>query len=113
MTKNIWVINEYAGSPEYGMTFRHYYLAKEFVKKGNSVTIITASYSHFLKKYPKMDNKTYQTEDIDGITYLWIKALKYAKSFDKRRVLKWFQFVAKPGIVFAQKRGQSLLWIPF
>lgn len=92
MSKNIWIINEYAGSPEYGMTFRHYYLAKNFVKAGHKATIISASYSHFLKKYPEMDGKTYQTEDIDGIEYLWIKALTYTKSFDKKRVLKWFQF---------------------
>ncbi|MCK5809369.1 glycosyltransferase family 4 protein, partial [bacterium] len=62
------------------------------IKAGHKTTIITASYSHFLKKYPKMDGNTYQTEDIDGIQYLWIKALTYTKSFDKKRVLKWFQF---------------------
>ena len=49
MSKNILIINEYAGSLEYGMTFRHYYLAKEFIKQGHDVTIATASYSHFLK----------------------------------------------------------------
>jgi len=25
MSKNIWIINEYAGSPYHGMEFRHYY----------------------------------------------------------------------------------------
>lgn len=90
--KHIWIINEYAGSPEYGMTFRHYYLAKEFVAQGMPTTIISASYSHFLKKYPNMNHLNYQKENIDGIDYLWLKVLKYSKSFDKRRVLKWFQF---------------------
>lgn len=93
--KNILIINEYAGSLDYGMTFRHYYLGKEFVKQGNNVTIVTASYSHFLNKFPEMDNRTYKTEEIEGITYLWIRVIKYSKSFDKKRVLKWFEFMSK------------------
>lgn len=32
-------------------------------------------------------------EVIDGINYLWIKVVKYPKSFCKRRVLKWFDFM--------------------
>ena len=31
-TKNIWIINQYAGSPKHGMTFRSYSLAKGFIK---------------------------------------------------------------------------------
>lgn len=92
MSKNIWIVNEYAGSPEYGMTFRHYYLAKEFVQQGHSVTIITASYSHFLKKFPPMEEKKYYLENIEGVDFLWVKVNRYKEAFDKRRILKWFEF---------------------
>lgn len=92
MSKNIWIINDYAGSPKHGMTFRHYYLAKGFVKAGNHSTIITASYSHFLKKRPEMQGQKYKLENIDNIDYVWINVVKYSKSFDKKRVFKWFQF---------------------
>jgi len=92
--KNILIVNEYAGSPKYGMNYRHYYLAKEFISRGYNVTIVSASYSHLLSEYPKVD-KTYTEEDIDGITYLWIKVNKYKSSFDKKRVLKWFEFTSK------------------
>lgn len=95
MSKNILIINEYVGSLKHGMNFRHYYLAKEFVKRGYNTTIVTASYSHFLKKFPDMENKTYKKEDIDEIKYIWIKVIKYSKSFDKKRVLKWFEFMIK------------------
>lgn len=95
MSKNILIINEYAGSPRYGMTFRHYYLAKEFINKGYKTTIITGSYSHFLKKFPNMQNSIYKNEIIDGVNYLWIKVMKYSKSFDKKRALKWFEFTYK------------------
>jgi len=95
MSKNILIINEYAGSPRYGMTFRHYYLAREFINKGYKTTIVTGSYSHFLKKFPNMQNSLYKNEIIDGVNYLWIKVMKYSKSFDKKRALKWFEFTYK------------------
>jgi len=93
--KNILIINEYAGSLKNGMTFRHYYLAKEFIKQEYKTTIVTASYSHFLKEFPDMENKTYKKEDIDGVKYIWIKVVKYSKSFDRKRVFKWFEFMTK------------------
>lgn len=97
---NIWIINEYAGSPYHGMEFRHYYLGKEFVKLGHNVTIISASYSHLFRNPPNI-NKYFTLEKIDGIKYLWIKVPKYEKSTDKRRVLKWIVF------------SLSLFFVPF
>lgn len=95
MKKNIWIINEYAGSPYHGMTYRHYYLAKELHTLGYNVTIITASYSHFLTEKPDMKARTYLTEEIEGIRYVWIKVIEYDRSFDKKRILKWFDFTLK------------------
>ncbi len=88
--KNIWIINEYAGSPYHGMEFRHYYLGKELVKSGHKVTIISSSYSHLFKHLPKQGR-----ENIDGVNYLWLKTFNYGNSHDKRRVLKWFLFTFK------------------
>jgi glycosyltransferase involved in cell wall biosynthesis len=95
MSKNILIINEYAGSPSYGMTFRHYYFAKEFIKKGYNTTIVSASFSHFLKKYPNMDGKNFQKEKVDGVDFVWIKVIEYTKSFSKKRALKWIDFTLK------------------
>jgi len=86
--KNIWIINEYAGTPYHGMEFRHYYLGKELVKLGNQVTVVSSSYSHLFKNLPKQ-----KREKIDGIDYLWLKTFNYGESHDKRRVLKWFLFM--------------------
>jgi len=89
--KTIWIINDYAGSPYHGMVFRHYYLAKEWVKKGYNVYIISATYSHYFKKLPPSKD-IYNFEEIDEINYIWIKVPKYKNSIDKKRVLKWFVF---------------------
>ncbi|MBD3789210.1 MAG: glycosyltransferase family 4 protein [Campylobacterales bacterium] len=95
MNKRIWIINEYAGSPKYGMTFRHYYLAKAFNDAGCDTTIISGAYSHFLKQLPQMAESTYKVENVEGVRFLWIKVVKYMKSFDKKRVYKWFEFMMK------------------
>ena len=87
MGKNIWIINEYAGSPYHGMEFRHYYLGKELVKLGHSVNVVSSSYSHLFKKLPEKSQ-----ENIDGINYVWLKTLNYGDSHNKKRVLKWFIF---------------------
>ncbi len=87
--KNIWIINEYAGSPYHGMEFRHYYLSKELIKLGYHVTIISSTYSHLFKKFPS-DNKWFNFEWIDGIQYVWIKVPRYSASQSVGRVLKWF-----------------------
>ena len=89
-SKNIWIINEYAGSPYHGMEFRHYYLGKELVKLGNRVTVVSSSYSHLFKNLPKE-----KRENIDGVDYLWLGTFDYGESHDKRRVLKWFLFMFK------------------
>ncbi len=46
---NILLINHYAGSPELGMEFRPYYMAKEWVKMGHQVLIVGGSFSHLRK----------------------------------------------------------------
>lgn len=92
--KNIWIINEYAGSPYHGMEFRHYYIAKELSKLGFDVTVVTSSYSHLFKNPPKV-SKSYEFETIDSIKYLWVKTFNYGKSQNKKRVLKWFYFAFK------------------
>jgi len=90
MSKKIWFINEYAGTPYHGMEFRHYYIGKELIKLGHEVTVVSSSYSHLFKNIPKKKKET-----IDGVDYLWLKTFNYGSSHDKRRVLKWFIFMAK------------------
>jgi len=72
------------------MEFRHYYLAKELVKSGHSVSIVSSSYSHLFSHQP-----TSLREYIDGIEYIFLKTIDYGLAHDKKRVLKWFLFMFK------------------
>lgn len=89
---NILLINHYAGSKEYGMEYRPYYLAKEWVKQGHKVTIVAATFSHLRLKNPVV-NEDYSCENIDGIRYVWFKTPSYTGSL--ARILNILVFVRK------------------
>lgn len=86
-------INHYAGSPDMGMEFRPYYLAREWVKMGHKVTIIAGDYSHLRIRNPKVSDD-FQKECIDGIEYLWLKTGSYDGN-GVSRALSMFRFVYK------------------
>lgn len=86
---NILYIDHYAGSPYYGMEFRPYYLAREWVKQGHNVTIIAASFSH-LRQYNPGIKKDFHEEVIDGIKYVWFKTPVYGGSLARIKNIMTF-----------------------
>ena len=89
--KNIWIINQYAGSSNHGMTFRSYFLAKEFIKS-HRVTIFSASFSHVMSNPPSVSKK-YTEENINGIKYFWLKVPVYKQSKSFGRLISMFIFL--------------------
>lgn len=87
---NILLINHYAGSPGYGMEYRPYYLAREWVKMGHHVTIVAASFSHLRIQQPTIEHN-WMEECIDGIRYVWLKTPSYQGN-GIRRVLNMLAF---------------------
>lgn len=69
----ILLINHYAGSPQHGMEFRPYYLAREWRRAGHQVLILAASHSHVRSAQPQAGGQT-----IDGISYVWYGTPAYA-----------------------------------
>ena len=90
---NILYVEHYAGSPDMGMEFRPYYLSREWVKNGNKVRIVAASFSHLRKVNPVV-KKDFSLQLIDNIEYQWIKTSKYSGNGIKR-VASIYQFVSK------------------
>jgi glycosyltransferase involved in cell wall biosynthesis len=66
----------FAGSPQHGMVYGHYYLAREWVKAGHEVTIVAASYAHTRFAQPGQSGKISE-EIIDGIRYIWLPTPAY------------------------------------
>lgn len=108
---NILYIEHYAGSPYYGMEYRPYYLAREWVKQGHNVTILAASYGHLRQHQPKVKND-FQEEIIDGIKYVWLKTPEYGGAIARIKNIMCFMWklmrnvkkiakLYKPNIVIA------------
>ena len=94
----IMLINHYAGSDTYGMEFRPYYMAREWVKLGHEVVIVAADYSH-LRKINPVIKKNFTQEIIDGIKYVWIKTPTYHGNGVKRAInMAAFFFKVKCGL---------------
>ena len=87
----ILVIAHFAGSPEYGMVFGHYYLAREWVKRGHQVTIVSASFAHTRHKQP-LARHLVTEQNIDGIRYLWLRVPRYRAHSRLGRVLNIVSF---------------------
>lgn len=79
---NIIFFAHFAGSPDHGMVYGHYFLAREWVKLGHQVTIIAASFAHTRFVQP-IQSKKIQEQYIDGIKYIWIPTPVYKPE-------KWF-----------------------
>ena len=69
---NVLVVNHYAGGPTYGMEYRPYYLAREWVRAGHRALIVAAAFSHVRASQPAAGE-----ESIDGIAYRWLPTPRY------------------------------------
>lgn len=115
---HIVVINHYVGSPQYGMEYRHYYLAREWVRAGHRVTIVGSSFSHLRSTQP-VCNGPVSSEEIEGIRYVWYRTPRYSGNSYKRIVnmLSFsFQLLArdlpavKPDIVIDSSTYPLTIW---
>ena len=73
---NILYINHYAGGPSYGMEYRPYYLAREWVRAGHAVTVVAASQSHVRSKQPAVSGR-FTRECVDGVDFVWCETPQY------------------------------------
>lgn len=74
--KNIWLFNQFAGTPESGWGERHFYFVQNWIKQGYATTIFSGSYNHV---FTKMANapKTFNDEVYENVPFCWVKTPKY------------------------------------
>lgn len=90
--KSIWIINQYATTPDLdGDGHRHYYLAKEWIKKGYDVTLITSAFSHIGNKNIPLKG-FFKVIDNHEIKTVLIRGYKYKNSNGFQRILSWLYF---------------------
>ena len=115
---NILYINHYAGGPRWGMEFRPYYLAREWVRAGHRVQMLAADFSHVRATQPAAGD-----ESVDGIAYRFYATPRYqgnglgrvkniaaflaAVWRDTERLLREFQ----PQVVIASSTYPMDIWV--
>ncbi|MFH2096465.1 MAG: glycosyltransferase family 4 protein, partial [Bacteroidota bacterium] len=88
---NILYINHYAGSPEMGMEYRPFYMAREWAKPGHHTTIVAASFAHVRTNQPIVDEIFKKALHLET-EYLFVKTREY-KGNDLNRVRNIRTFV--------------------
>ena len=92
MSKNVWILNHYAISPDMSGGTRHYDLGKELVRRGHKVTIFASGFDHNNKKYIKVHPKErYKIEDYNGVRFIWLNTISYYVN-NWRRVLNMISY---------------------
>jgi glycosyltransferase involved in cell wall biosynthesis len=72
----ILYIDHYAGSPNLGMEFRPFHMAREWVKTGHEVTIVGSSYSHYRAKQVETKGP-WLIDNLEGVRFLWLRTKPY------------------------------------
>jgi glycosyltransferase involved in cell wall biosynthesis len=72
----IWYLHHYAGAPSLGMSYRPYYLSKEFNRQGYQSYIIGSGYHHLLNKQLNIVDPVELTM-IDEQSYIFLKTPHY------------------------------------
>lgn len=92
MSKTVWIINQYASTPEYGYAGRHYYLGQELAKLGYKVYLISSAKHHLLRKQPEASSDFKFEQVSDGFSMVWCDMPSYREAHSKKRVLGWLLF---------------------
>lgn len=79
----IWYLHHYAGAPSIGMSYRPYYLCREFNRHGYKAWVIGASFHHLLHA-PTTQEIPVRQETLDDQDYLFLKTPRYQGNTPKR-----------------------------
>jgi len=95
MSKNIWILNHYAITPDMAGGTRHYDLGRELVKRGHKITIFASGFRSNSKKYIKAKTKeVFNVENCDGVYFVWLNTIPYYRN-NWRRILNMISYGIK------------------
>lgn len=69
----IWYLNPYAGGPGVGRYWRAYNLAKEWMRLGHEVRIVSPSYHHLMTQ----NGFASKIHEVEGVVYNFVPSIKY------------------------------------
>lgn len=87
----IWLICQYATTPDVGGYLRHHYLGRELAKAGHDVYVI-GSRVHHMMTHPDRSRAAPFMEKVGGYTMVRLDTSAYPHAHHKKRILGWAQF---------------------
>lgn len=87
--KKIWILNHYATETYFNEGGRHYWFAKELIRKGYDVTIFCASTRHSNQENIKIDG-SYRVDTKENIKFVFVPTSTYNNGLS--RVVNMVQF---------------------
>lgn len=92
-TPTLWMVNQYAITPDLPGGTRHYDFACELVKQGWNVIIFASDINLALRKHTKLEKGQLWSEEIvNGVRFVWVSAAPYTHN-NWRRVWNMLSFV--------------------
>ncbi|MDK2946238.1 MAG: hypothetical protein PWQ85_1014 [Geotoga sp.] len=91
MKKKIWLWNHYATEMYVNRGGRHYWFAKNLIKKGYEATIFCANTFHNKKEFIDTGNKKYVIKTVDNIPFVFVKTTPaQGNGFDRIKNMSLF-----------------------
>ncbi|MEK3973973.1 glycosyltransferase family 4 protein [Psychrobacillus sp. FSL K6-1267] len=81
--KTVWIFNHYAHGTYFNNGGRHYWFAKNLIKKGYEPTIFCASTRHNSDSQISITNGTYELKSVEKIPYVFVKTTKYKNGIER------------------------------
>jgi glycosyltransferase involved in cell wall biosynthesis len=87
----VWYVSKYVSPPgQASAGGRGYLIMREIAKRGIRSVIITSD-SNQLAQVPQLQ-APFEVQEVDGLTLVWVKTLKYSIAKSLRRILSWLHF---------------------
>ncbi len=86
-SKNIWLLNHYARTPDQAGGSRHYTISRILAARGYRVTLFASAFRHHKQEDLKCNkSENFKIEMIEGIRFVWLRTFPYTKNNWKRIV---------------------------
>lgn len=90
----VWIINQYAYTPDQAAGTRHFSFAKQLRKDGYDALVISSSFYHKHRRQDHYDpSSAYKVGDVEGVPFVWLRTPSYNSSIG--RVVSMLAFSAR------------------
>lgn len=88
----VWILNQYADSPDRPSGTRHFSLARAVVRQGGEATIVAAGFDHVVGREIRIrPGRALSRGDFDGVRFVWLRTIAY-RGNGPRRMLNMLSY---------------------